>query len=213
MIVLMMIIVIFIVLRRKKLARYSYLGLRQNFKDLGYEYTIKEYIFHSLVIMAGLLIFYLGTKTSFIYIVFLVIVSIGVIPYFIWLRRKQRYDQLVNEQVLLYVTTGILFIQEKKNSIKILSDLMELVNGSIKAYIKEALNIIDESTSYEEGLLYIESKLPFDSVKKFHALLISYKQDGGYNPDLYHYLYQSIEDLEINLNDYHIKKENHSRIF
>lgn len=197
----------------QKIKAYTYFGLRQKFHELEESYDIKQYLFHSVVIMGGLLIFYQGCLSSVQSLIYLGLMSIASIPYLVWLRRKQIYDYQQYQEVLLYVSSGIIFIQEQKNSVKILKESAELIRGQLSEDISLATKHIDITADFEEGLFMIEKRHPYAIIKKFHVLLRSVNTQGSYNESLYQYLYQSVESIEININEYIMKKLYQQRIF
>lgn len=196
-----------------KLIFKDYNNLKKRFKELNESYTIHQYATLCLIISMGLLFFCSVCLTNYFYTFILIIITIAILPVVLWLRKKQKYDQLLYQELLLYVTSGILFIQERKSSLKILKECAELVKGPLHLVLNEAISTIENTTDFEKGLTIIEKRFDEPCIKKLHVLLRSINEEGSYHQDLYQYLYQSTETLEMNLNEYQLSKENNHHIF
>ena len=197
----------------KQVYQYSFWGIKQKCRNINYQYSSKKYLIECVVIIVITVVLAYLTMQSIVYCTLLSIIIILVFPYYQYLKISNDYQQLLYNEVLLYASSGILFIQEQKNTMRILIDCADLVKDPLKSKIIEAINYIETTADFEGGLLIIEKQFKQSPIAKLHVLLKSAKSQGGYNINLYRYLYQNIEDIEKNINDYLIRKANNRKIF
>ena len=91
-----------------KFAPYSFKVVREKTKELGQEYTVKQYstqvaIFSVFAAAVSYLYFY----NIFISVIY-VFLAIAVIPYLAYLRCKRVYSEFLFEQIQVYTTNTIM---------------------------------------------------------------------------------------------------------
>jgi len=142
--IIVLLLVLFIVLYRKsngeslykfvstsignvynKYAPYSFKSVRERCKEMGLEYTKKQYtmqviVFAALAFIISYLYFY-NIVIAFIY----VIVVISIIPYLAYLRCKRLYSEFIFEQVQVYVTNTIMEFQTTQSFVKALEGVYD----------------------------------------------------------------------------------------
>ena len=96
-----------------KFAPYSFKMVREKVKDLGQEFTPRQYLMQILMLggFAGV-VSYLYFYNVVICIIY-VIVAIAAVPYLAYLRCKRVYSEFVFEQIQVYTTNVI--INKSKN--------------------------------------------------------------------------------------------------
>ena len=156
-----------------KFAPYSFKKIREKVKELGMEYTPKQYtvqviMFAGAAFIVSYLYFY-----SIIISIFYVVVAVLVIPYLAYLRCKRVYSEFIFEQIQVYTTNTIMEFAVTESFVKslegvyssgvledpVLSDVkqmidMSYVNGSVKEsieYSKKYASII--LSNYTRGLI------------------------------------------------------------
>ena len=92
----------------EKFAPYSFKVVREKTKDLGQEYTARQYLIQ-VVLMGGFAgvvtyLYFYNLIVSLIYI----IIAIGFIPYLSFLRCKRVYSEFIFEQIQVYTTNVIM---------------------------------------------------------------------------------------------------------
>ncbi|MBR0473185.1 MAG: hypothetical protein IJI98_10895, partial [Methanosphaera sp.] len=92
----------------EKYAPYSYKTMRTKIKELGLEYTPRQYL-SQILIFAGVagICSWLYFYNIFITICY-IIAAIAVIPYITYLRSKRQYSEYIFEQVQVYCTNTIM---------------------------------------------------------------------------------------------------------
>ena len=109
----------------KKVEPYSFKVMRDKVRELGLEYTARQYIFQ-IVIFAGLAagISYLYFYNILISIVYAV-AAVSIIPYITYLRCKRQYSEYIFEQVQVYCTNTIMEFSTTQAFVKSLEGVVE----------------------------------------------------------------------------------------
>ena len=192
---------------------HSYYGLKNKLNSVGCEYSLRSYFIGCLGLGSiAIVLVYLSTNTI-LYALIITLLLIFILPYYKYINASRLYKQHIEENILLYVSTCTLFIQERKNSLKILKDCRDLLSNPVKEIVQDATNYIEQTANFEQGIDIIENKYDSPSITKVHTLLKSYKKEGGYNKALYEYIYQNIEDLELAINEYRLQKRTNRNVF
>ena len=91
-----------------KFAPYSYKVVREKTKQLGQEYTARQYLIQILIMggFAGIVtyLYFYNLVVSLIYIV----IAVSFIPYLSFLRCKRVYSEFIFEQIQVYTTNTIM---------------------------------------------------------------------------------------------------------
>ena len=99
-------------------APYSFKQIRKKVKDMGQEYSKKEYIvqiaiFSAIAFGISYLYFY-NLMVSLMYVA----IVICIIPYLTYLRCKRIYSEFLFEQIQVYTTNTIMEFQTTQNFVK-----------------------------------------------------------------------------------------------
>lgn len=202
---------------QNKLIRYlykhSYFGIKKKLLEVSEDYTLKKYILHSslIIILLGSIVYF--STNNIVYALIIVTLVVFLIPYYRYLYLYDCYNAHLEENIIIYVTSAILFIREKKNSLRILKDCIEIVNNPLKEDLKICVSKIEKDALYINAVDELEDKYPHQAIKKLHLLLKTYRKEGNNNDGLVDYLYHNIEDLELAINEYKAKKKANRKIF
>ena len=132
----------------ERFAPYSYKVVREKTKDLGQEYTARQYLIQVLVMggFAGIVtyLYFYNIVVSVIYI----IIAIAFIPYLSFLRCKRVYSEFIFEQIQVYTTNTIMEFATTQSFVKSLEGVRD--SGILEDPILSDVNrMID--MAYEEG--------------------------------------------------------------
>ncbi len=192
---------------------YTYYGLIKKMELYNYNYPLNKYLKDSVLLAIIICtLVYLSTN-AVIYTLIVVLIAVLLLPYYHYLNAKRIYYQYLEESIICYVTSAIIFVRERKNSLRIIKDCSELVNDPLKSSLNECIETIEKTANYEQALDTLESKYQHQAIKKLHLLLKNYKKEGSYNENLFEYLYYNIEDLELSVNEYKAKKAANRQVF
>lgn len=165
----------------QKIAPYTYSEIRKKIKDLGQNYTIKDYasqivIFGGLAALMGYFYFY-----SFTVAIVYALVAIAFIPYLEYLRCKRLYSEFVFEQLQTYTTNIILDFQTSQSFVKSLEGVYEsgVLEDPIKADVKVMIEMAYKNGTINESLEYFQTKYDYYMVKNMHQLFLQITNEGA----------------------------------
>ena len=102
----------------EKYAPYSFKVVREKCKEMGLEYTTKQYTTQVIIFaIMAFVISYLYFYNMLVSIVYVVVV-ISIIPYLTYLRCKRIYSEFLFEQIQVYTTNTIMEFQTTQNFVK-----------------------------------------------------------------------------------------------
>ena len=109
----------------KKIEPYSFKVMREKVKELGLDYSPRQYLFQ-VIIFAGLAggISYLYFYNIIISLVY-IIAAVSCIPYITYLRCKRQYSEYIFEQVQVYCTNTIMEFATTQAFVKSLEGVVE----------------------------------------------------------------------------------------
>lgn len=200
--IILLLIVLFIVLYRKsngeslykfvstnignvydKYAPYSFKNIRERCKEMGLEYTKKQYtiqviVFASLAFIISYLYFY-NIIISFVY----VIVVVSIIPYLAYLRCKRLYSEFIFEQVQVYVTNTIMEFQTTQSFVKALEGVYDsgVLEEPLKTDVKVMIDLAYHNGDVMESITYMNSKYDFYMTRNMHQLFLQVTREGAHD--------------------------------
>lgn len=198
--VIILIIVLFVVLYRRsngesvykflinnveniydKYAPYSFKVVREKCKEMGLEYTTRQYtiqvvIFASLAFVISYLYFY-NAIISLIYVV----ATVSIIPYLAYLRCKRVYSEFIFEQIQVYVTNTIMEFSVTQSFVKALEGVYNsgVVEDPVKTDIKIMIDMAYHNGDVGESIDYMNAKYDFYMVRNMHQLFLQITREGA----------------------------------
>ena len=165
----------------EKYAPFSFKMVREKVKEMGQEYTPKQYILQ-LVLFAGgaLVISYLYFYNPIISIIY-VIIAVAVIPYLSYLRCKRIYSEFIFEQIQVYVTNTIMEFQTTQSFVKALEGVYEsgVLEDPVKSDVKMMIDMAYQNGSVEESIEFMNSRYDFYMVRNMHQLFLQITNEGS----------------------------------
>jgi hypothetical protein len=165
----------------EKYAPYSFKVIREKCKEMGLEYSTKQYtiqviIFATLAFVISYLYFY-NALISLIYVV----LTISFIPYLAYLRCKRVYSEFVFEQVQVYVTNTIMEFSVTQSFVKALEGVYEsgIVDDPVKTDIKIMIDLSYHNGDVGESIDYMNSKYDYYMVRNMHQLFLQITREGA----------------------------------
>jgi len=200
--IIVLLLVLFIVLYRKsngeslykfvstsignvynKYAPYSFKSVRERCKEMGLEYTKKQYtmqviVFAALAFIISYLYFY-NIVIAFIY----VIVVISIIPYLAYLRCKRLYSEFIFEQVQVYVTNTIMEFQTTQSFVKALEGVYDsgVLEEPLKTDVKVMIDLAYHNGDVMESITYMNSKYDYYMTRNMHQLFLQVTREGAHD--------------------------------
>lgn len=165
----------------EKYAPYSFKMIREKCKEMGLEYTPKQYamqvvIFSVLAFVITYLYFY-NVVISVVY----VIITISFIPYLAYLRCKRVYSEFLFEQVQVYVTNTIMEFAVAQSFVKALEGVYNsgVIEDPVKTDIKVMIDLAYHNGDVGESIDYMNSKYDYYMVRNMHQLFLQVTREGA----------------------------------
>ena len=200
--IIVLLIVLFIVLYRKsngeslykfvttsigniydKYAPYSFKNIRERCKEMGLEYTKKQYtfqvvVFATVAFVISYLYFY-NFVISFVYVV----VVVSMIPYLAYLRCKRLYSEFIFEQIQVYVTNTIMEFQTTQSFVKALEGVYDsgVLEEPVKTDVKVMIDLAYHNGDVGESIEYMNSKYDFYMTRNMHQLFLQVTREGAHD--------------------------------
>lgn len=166
-----------------KFAPYSFKMVREKTKELGQEYTARQYtiqvvVFGGFAAIVSYLYFY-NLIVSIIY----VIAAIMVVPYLSFLRCKRIYSEFIFEQVQVYTTNTIMEFATTQSFVKSLEGVKSsgVLEDPIARDVDRMIELAYQNGSIDESLEYMNNLYPYYIVKNMHQLFLQITKEGAQN--------------------------------
>lgn len=165
----------------EKYAPYSFREVRQKVKDLGQEYSTRQYVIQVVVFAAS------AAVISYLYFYNLIIsiiyscLSVLVIPYLTYLRCKRLYSEFIFEQIQVYTTNTIMEFATTQSFVKALEGVYEsgVLEDPVKADVKMMIDMAYENGTVEQSIEYMNSRYDYYIVKNMHQLFLQITNEGA----------------------------------
>ena len=166
-----------------KFAPYSYGAVKEKIKELGQEYTIRQYTLQVLVIGGfTALVTFLYFYNVFISIIY-VGLSLLVIPYLAYLRSKRIYSEFIFEQIQIYTSNVIMEFATTQSFVKSLEGVMNsgVLEDPVKSDVQHMIELSYDNGTIDEALDYMTNLYPYYIVKNMHQLFLQITKEGARN--------------------------------
>ena len=164
-----------------KFAPYSFKLVREKTKELGQEYTIRQYTMQVVVfgLFAGIIsyLYFYNLLISIVYI----IGAIAIIPYITFLRYKRIYSEYIFEQVQIYTTNTIMEFATTQSFVKSLEGVVEsgVLEDPILSDVKHMIELAYRNGSIDESIQYMDNIYEYYIVKNMHQLFLQITKEGA----------------------------------
>ena len=166
-----------------KFAPYSFKVVREKTKELGQEYTPRQYLIQ-VIIMASFtgVVSYLYFYNLFISLVYIIVV-IMFIPYLSYLRCKRVYSEFIFEQIQVYTSNTIMEFATTQSFVKALEGVRNsgILEDPVKSDVDHMIELAYQDGSIDEALNYMSQLYPYYIVKNMHQLFLQITKEGARN--------------------------------
>ena len=163
-----------------KYAPYSFKVIREKCKEMGLEYTKKQYLIQTIVFaVVAFVISYLYFYNVVVSLLY-VIVVIAFIPYLAYLRCKRLYSEFIFEQIQVYT---IMEFQTTQSFVKALEGVYEsgVLEDPIKTDVKVMIDLAYHNGDVGESIDYMNSKYDFYMTRNMHQLFLQVTREGAHD--------------------------------
>lgn len=178
-----------------RFAPYSFKVVREKAKDLGQEFTAKQYLIQ-IVILGGFagIVTYLYFYNLLVSIAY-VIIAILSVPYLAFLRCKRIYSEFVFEQIQVYTTNVIMEFATTQSFVKSLEGVRDsgVLEDPVLADVNVMIDMAYENGSIDEAIEYMNQKYPYYIVKNMHQLFLQITKEGARDTG------ESLENMQLDI--------------
>ncbi len=165
----------------EKYAPYSYKQIREKTKELGEEYTIKQYI-GQIILFAGVaggiayLYFY-----SLVWAVIYAVAAVSTIPYLSYLRTQRIYSEYIFEEIQTYCTNVIMEFNTTQSFVKSLEGVYnsQILGSPVKDDVKVMIDMAYANGTIDQSISYFNEKYPYYMIKNMHQLFYQITKEGA----------------------------------
>lgn len=164
-----------------KFAPYSFKIIREKVKELGQDYTPRQYAIQITVFAVfGFIISYMYFYSIVISIIY-ALAAISVIPYITYLRCKRIYSEFIFEQIQVYTTNTIMEFAVTQSFVKSLEGVVQsgVLEDPVKADVELMINMAYENGTIDQALDYMNEKYDYYIVKNMHQLFLQITNEGS----------------------------------
>lgn len=164
-----------------KYAPYSFKVVKQKAKELGQEYTVRQYTVQAVLfaVVAG------GIAYLYFYNLILVIIYAGAavlfVPYVNYLRLKRIYNEYIFEEIQVYCTNVIMEFNTSQSFVKSLEGVRDsgILEEPILSDVKTMIDMSYANGTIDEALSFMNDKYPYYMVKNMHQLFLQITNEGA----------------------------------
>ena len=164
-----------------KYAPYSFKIVREKVKELGQEYTPRQYAIQIVTFAAGAAIvtylYFYNIIVSMVYAV----AAVLVIPYLTYLRCKRLYSEFIFEQIQVYTTNTIMEFATTQSFVKALEGVYEseVLEDPVKSDVRMMIDMAYENGTIDQSLEYMNAKYDYYIVRNMHQLFLQITNEGS----------------------------------
>ncbi len=178
-----------------KFAPYSYKVVREKTKELGQEYTARQYMIQVLIMggFAGIVtyLYFYNIVVSVIY----VLIAIGFIPYLSFLRCKRVYSEFIFEQIQIYTTNVIMEFATTQSFVKSLEGVRDsgILEDPVLSDVNHMIDLAYQDGSIDGAIAFMDNKYPYYIVKNMHQLFLQITKEGAQDTG------ESLENMQLDI--------------
>lgn len=164
-----------------KFAPYSFKVVREKAKELGQEYTIRQYttqviIFAVVAAFVSYLYFY-----SIIWSIVYAALAVAFVPYLAYLRCKKAYSEFIFEQIQVYTTNVIMEYNTTQSFVKALEGVRDsgVLEEPLISDVKEMIQMSYDNGTIDEAVRFMNEKYDYYVIRNMHQLFIQITKEGS----------------------------------
>ena len=165
----------------EKYAPYSFKVVREKAKELGQEYTSRQYtiqvvLFGTVSAFVAYLYFY-----SIIWSIVYATAAIAFVPYLAYMRCKKAYSEYIFEEIQIYTTNVIMEYNTTQSFVKALEGVRDsgVLEDPLLSDIKEMIQMSYDAGTIDEAIRFMNEKYDYYVIKNMHQLFIQITKEGS----------------------------------
>ena len=166
-----------------KFAPYSFKMVRDKTKELGQEYTPRQYLMQVAMIsgFTGIVtyLYFYSVTTTVVY----VLISMAFVPYLAYLRCKRVYSEYIFEQIQVYTSNVIMEFATTQSFVKALEGVRDsgILDDPVLSDVAYMIELSYDNGTIDEAVNYMSEKYPYYIVKNMHQLFLQITKEGARN--------------------------------
>ena len=164
-----------------RFAPYSFKKTREKVKELGMEYSAKQYTTQVAMFAGGAFaISYLYFYSIIISIIY-AIIAVFAIPYLSYLRCKRIYSEFIFEQIQVYATNTIMEFAVTQSFVKSLEGVYAsgVLEDPVLSDVKQMIDMSYANGSIKESIDFMNEKYDYHIVRNMHQLFLQITLEGS----------------------------------
>ena len=166
-----------------KFAPYSFKTVREKTKELGQEYTVRQYTIQ-VILISGFtgVVTYLYFYNLIISIIY-VLISVAFVPYLAYLRCNKVYSEFIFEQIQVYTSNTIMEFATTQSFVKALEGVRDsgVLEDPVLSDVNHMIDLAYKNGTIDESLEYMSNLYPYYIVKNMHQLFLQITKEGAQN--------------------------------
>ncbi len=166
-----------------KFAPYSFKMVREKTKELGQEYTPRQYMIQVTVMeVFTAVVTYMYFYNILISLIYMAAVLM-VVPYLAYLRCKRVYSEFIFEQIQTYTSNTIMEFATTQSFVKALEGVVNsgILEDPVKSDVQHMIDLSYQNGTIDESLTYMSQLYPYFIVKNMHQLFLQITKEGAQN--------------------------------
>ena len=162
-------------------APYSFREVHEKTKELGFEFTAKEYAVQVLILggaAAGItFIYFYNIVISVIYTT----IAVCFVPYLAYLRTQRLYSEYIFEQIQVYTTNTIMEFNTTQSFVKSLEGVRDsgILEDPVLRDVKRMIQMSYENGTIDQSIEFFNELYPYYMVKNMHQLFLQITKEGA----------------------------------
>ena len=164
-----------------KYAPYSFKEVRAKVKELGQEYTPRQYTTQALIFAgAAFGVSYLYFYNIIISIIYSLI-AVMIVPYLAYLRCKRIYSEFIFEQVQVYTTNTIMEFATTQSFVKALEGVYEsdVLEDPFKSDVRTMIDMAYANGTINESIEFMNARYDYYVIRNMHQLFLQITNEGA----------------------------------
>ena len=165
----------------EKYAPYSFKVVREKAKELGQEYTSRQYLVQ--VVLFGVVAAFIAYLYfySIIWSIIYAVAAILFVPYLAFLRCKKVYSEYIFEEVQIYTTNVIMEYNTTQSFVKSLEGVRDsgVLEDPLLSDIKEMIQMAYDNGTIDEAIRFMNEKYDYYIIRNMHQLFIQITKEGS----------------------------------
>lgn len=178
-----------------KFSPYSFKVVREKTKQLGQEYTVRQYalqvtLFAGFAAVVSYLYFY-NLIISIIY----ALIAVSFVPYLAYLRCKRVYSEFIFEQIQVYTSNTIMEFGTTQSFVKAIEGVANsgVLEDPVLSDVRQMITMCYDNGTIDEALEYMSKLYPYYIVKNLHQLFLQITNEGAQNSA------DSLENMQLDI--------------